>query len=708
MDQDANSDFYLEMPEKASQRLSKLWGKPGKLLTRQRVAVLEPRHLQEFDDDEKLTDEVVNYCMSSLLESSAITSKIFSQPSFFYANLLQGSYDTIDYGSVSRWPGIQSCVSLYNAEYLLLPIYDQTIQHWLLVIAGNMTPGERLLAGPTGDVQRPTAFVTVLDSLGSRTENMRIANHIRSYICLEAGAKFDMELDESCIEIKLPKQVLQQNNDRDCGFYVLEHTRRFLADPVAFLQRVFRGRLATLFDVTMLRAQLAGGIIQDKQQQDLDDGDVAAQRDVMKSREVTYGSGFLNERHLGLQIDKGLDAEGGEPKHSLNLGDGEAVATKHIGVGAQKGVDGRLDAEVDLERMNPQQYVDINSTAPQHPDGKKYDQYTEFNESEENLDPEVTSNDQSQQVTAVGKWRSLETQMVNPKKRGMLQVEDSNIILPIHSRTPASPKSPYCMEQNSQYKRRCTKAHSPDLNMDEVSPQMVVQMIVTTKELTQLAMVPLLQDHGQPDLVDCRIWRVLRNFITKLTLQSDLVIDPINIIKDMGFPCVAHLSGAFCLSHDEVSHKATSVLPNSISAASASHEEQDSCENHSYLQCLSGYILSAERAIASAQVLRELVRRSENTVQSLQIEYKSDIEHLRKFAPPPSTIRHHTQANVDKEMALLLHGLKTLFESTQYMVGELKEYRLQLQVAQRAVLEDKLGSACGAAPRFEDHLGLDR
>ncbi len=295
--------------------------------------------------------------------------------------------------------------------------------------------------------------------------------------------------------------------------------------------------------------------------------------------------------------------------------------------------------------------------------------------------------------------------------------EEFYMEVPIQATTPHSPKSLTCMctrlpldqenfNQNSRYKRPRMEAHSPNLTMDEISPQAIVQMIIETKHLAQLATVPLLQDHGEQDLVDSKIWRLLQNFITQPTLQSDLVIDPINIIKDMGFPCVAHLSGAVCLSHDEVSHKATSVLPNSLSAALASHEEQDSCENHSYVQCLSGYILSAERAIASAQVLRELVRRSENTVQSLQIEYKNDIEHLRKFAPRPSTIRHHTQANVDKEMAVLLHGLKTLFESTQYMVGELKEYRLQLQVAQKAVLEDKLGSACGAAPRFEDHLGL--
>lgn len=199
---------------------------------------------------------------------------------------------------------------------------------------------------------------------------MRIANHIRSYICLEACAKFDLEFDKSYIEIKLPKRVLQQNNDRDCGFYVLEHTRRFLADPVAFLQRVFRGRLATLFDVTVIRAQLAGEIIQDKQQQDLNDRDVTAQQDVIKRGEVTYGFEFLNQRQLGLQVDKALDT-GREPRHSSNVGIGKAVVTKHAGVRAQNDVDGRLDTEVDLEGMDPQLHMDIKPTTPLHPDGQK-------------------------------------------------------------------------------------------------------------------------------------------------------------------------------------------------------------------------------------------------------------------------------------------------------------------------------------------------
>lgn len=200
IDQDASSDFDMEIPEKGSERLSRMWGKPGGLLTYKRIAVLENRHLREFDSDERLTDETVNYFMKSLLESSAITSKVFTQPSFFYKNLQRGSRNTIDQESVSRWPEKQGCVSLDDAEYLVLPIYEETIQHWLLVIAGNMTPGRRVLAEATADVQGPTAFVTVIDSLGSRAGNMRVAEDIRPYICPEACAKLNVAFDQSRIE----------------------------------------------------------------------------------------------------------------------------------------------------------------------------------------------------------------------------------------------------------------------------------------------------------------------------------------------------------------------------------------------------------------------------------------------------------------------------------------------------------------------------
>lgn len=169
----------------------------------------------------------------------------------------------------------------------------------------------------------------------------------------------------------------------------------------------------------------------------------------------------------------------------------------------------------------------------------------------------------------------------------------------------------------------------------------------------------------------------LAEFYRQAYARSDPVIDPINIIKDMGFPCDTDL---FPLSRGEDSHDATSILSNFTSVGLASGEEHKNREiHHAYLQCLSEYICYAERAITSAQVLRELVRRSENTVQSLQIEYEMDIEHLKKHAAPPSTVRHHIQVNVDKEMALLLHSLNVLFECTQNMIDKLKEHWLEVR-----------------------------
>jgi hypothetical protein len=277
---------------------------------------------------------------------------------------------------------------------------------------------------------------------------------------------------------------------------------------------------------------------------------------------------------------------------------------------------------------------------------------------------------------------------------GILLGQDEDLDLyvevPIQATTPDTPKPRSCMcrrlplnhdntNQNSQYKRRHTKAYWPDLTMDEVSPQMIVQKIVATKQLTQLATVPLLQDHEPPDLVDSKTWRVLQNFIIKSTFQSSHVIDPINIIKDMEFPCVAHLPGAFRLSHGEVFHDATSSIDLTLD------EEHSNCDDYSCLQYLSDYISSAERAIASAQVLREIVRRSQNAVQSLQTEYEKDIEHLKIYASPPSTIRYYIQANAQQDLSLLVHSLKVLFERTQDMVGELKQYCLQVQAAQKEV-----------------------
>ena len=61
------------------------------------------------------------------------------------------------------------------------------------------------------------------------------------------------------------------------------------------------------------------------------------------------------------------------------------------------------------------------------------------------------------------------------------------------------------MDQNHRYNRTSTKVYSLELTKDEIFPQMIVQMILKMRQLSQLAATPLLLDYGQRDLVDSKV-----------------------------------------------------------------------------------------------------------------------------------------------------------------------------------------------------------
>jgi hypothetical protein len=94
------------------------------------------------------------------------------------------------------------------------------------------------------------------------------------------------------------------------------------------------------------------------------------------------------------------------------------------------------------------------------------------------------------------------------------------------------------------------------------------------------------------------------------------------------------------------------------------------------------YAAAAGQASTSAQVLRELIRLTRNTIKSIQVEYGQDIKHLKEFVTPFSTFRDQILANAQKEITVLLQCLETLFQRSQTMVSELNKYRLQVQDAQ--------------------------
>jgi hypothetical protein len=69
--------------------------------------------------------------------------------------------------------------------------------------------------------------------------------------------------------------------------------------------------------------------------------------------------------------------------------------------------------------------------------------------------------------------------------------------------------------------------------------------------------------------------------------------------------------------------------------------------------------------------------RQHKCLESLSVALKTLYNPFRLSTT--SEIRHYIEVNVQKELDLLVHSLKALFERTQNMVSELKQYRLQVQ-----------------------------
>jgi hypothetical protein len=578
-DQLSNSDFEMEVLEKRSHQLARQWGKPGKLLLYQRTAILEPRHLCELDDGHKLTDETVNYYMKYLVGSSPIASKIFTQPSFFYTNLQRSFSERINYRSVSSWPEKQGGVSLNDADYLLLPIYDHAAKHWFLIVAGSLVPGQRLLAGTrAGEDKRATAFITTIDSLGSRPENEHAANVVRSYICQEASVKFGIELDQSHIEIKPPRQVLLQENDTDCGLYVLEHTRRLVADPSAFIDRIFQGRLVTVFDVATMRAQIGNVIIQDKLEQDCDGNrDSGIQRDAID--EVVGIASEADDVEFISNNNTDFDAGTAGVEHDLNAEltphedvDGQMRKTKHSPVkpGTQEGVGAKLQAEDGLDNFgesNSQQHISTNQPVQQNSESRtETARSLDFEKNRENLNAELfikrepqakginipwgqhrefsISNDEDLQSHPNPPPKSPPQSIQLASPRVLFRVRDKSV--PIHVE-PLSLDRDNAMDRGLQSKRQRITTYSPENTLITLSPSMIIQMIAEKEKLTQLSPFPQLSDLEQCDLVDSKTWQLLQNSIDMPKIGSDLAIKSVSIVRHLGFPCISSLPEAFNL-----------------------------------------------------------------------------------------------------------------------------------------------------------------
>lgn len=89
-------------------------------------------------------------------------------------------------------------------------------------------------------------------------------------------------------------------------------------------------------------------------------------------------------------------------------------------------------------------------------------------------------------------------------------------------------------EQHVQQKRQRTTGKPPKATI-EISPPMIVEAIISARQLSWLPAIELPPDLQQPDPVDSSVWSLLQECISPPTSNGCAI--PMNIVNSMGFPC---------------------------------------------------------------------------------------------------------------------------------------------------------------------------
>ncbi|XP_078526639.1 sentrin-specific protease 3 isoform X2 [Lissotriton helveticus] len=170
------------------------------------------RHVLTMDDlgtlygQNWLNDQVMNMYGDLVMDS--VPDKVHFFNSFFYDKLRTKGYD-----GVKRWT---KNVDIFKKDLLLIPIHLEV--HWSLV-----------------SVDVTQRSITYFDS--QRTLNRRCPKHIAKYLQAEAVKK-DRQDFFSGWKGYFKMNVARQNNDSDCGAFVLQYCKHLaLGQPFTFTQQ---------------------------------------------------------------------------------------------------------------------------------------------------------------------------------------------------------------------------------------------------------------------------------------------------------------------------------------------------------------------------------------------------------------------------------------------------------------------------------------
>lgn len=179
-----------------------------------------------------INDSIVDFYLKTLEEKSMW----YDQPkchffnSFFYNRLVGASSGVdINYEDIKRWT---NDVDIFEKRYLFIPICRSF--HWSLIVVIN--PGN-VSWWNHGDELHDRPALVYYDSLQS-SQRPPFASRVRKYLKQECSSRKGTEVDFGSAKLNFViPDVPKQDNEYDCGLYMMLYIDRFLRDAPSYDRR---------------------------------------------------------------------------------------------------------------------------------------------------------------------------------------------------------------------------------------------------------------------------------------------------------------------------------------------------------------------------------------------------------------------------------------------------------------------------------------
>ncbi|KAH7132889.1 hypothetical protein EDB81DRAFT_905104 [Dactylonectria macrodidyma] len=183
------------------------------------------------DEGERLSDEIINSCLKDILQKREDTLLLNT---FFYIRLCKKN------GGISNQEIRKFDLFSKGYRFVVIPIFDESQKHWRIAVMCDLASAvsggtDRALPhGNANTSQRP--IVITMDSVFD--EEVGVKKPLQGFLVQAAKTgPIPIEADIDLLEVRA-QHLPKQDNNYDCGVYILGYMKLFFQDPDVAIKRI--------------------------------------------------------------------------------------------------------------------------------------------------------------------------------------------------------------------------------------------------------------------------------------------------------------------------------------------------------------------------------------------------------------------------------------------------------------------------------------